>query len=344
MSGLEGFAMPAAIKVDESTATATYARFTAEPWESGFGHTIGNALRRVLLSSLEGCAVSSVRIDGVAHEFSSIEDVVEDVAEIVLNLKKLRLQCDSEAELPRTVELYADKAGPVTAACVQEDGVVRVLNPDLVICTLDKDRPLRMEMEIDRGRGFRPAEENKREDHPIGVIPVDCIFSPVERVRYDVQACRVGNRTDFDRLELEIWTDGRVSPAEALSFSASLLRDHLRAFANNEPSAPGGVVGVAAPSLSGEDQEMVDCLMRPVSHLELSVRAENCLNTAQIRYLGELVGKSESEMLKFRNFGKKSLQEIKAKLAELGMTLGMVLKEEVVETFQRRLAEQNQED
>ncbi|MDX9979014.1 MAG: DNA-directed RNA polymerase subunit alpha, partial [Lentisphaeria bacterium] len=194
MSGLESFAMPAAIKVDESTATATYARFTAEPWESGFGHTIGNALRRVLLSSLEGCAVSSVRIDGVAHEFSSIEDVVEDVAEIVLNLKKLRLQCDSEADLPRTIELYADKAGPVTAAAVQEDGVVRVLNPGLVICTLDKDRPLRMEMEIDRGRGFRPAEENKREDHPIGVIPVDCIFSPVERVRYDVQACRVGNR------------------------------------------------------------------------------------------------------------------------------------------------------
>ncbi len=342
MSGLEGFAMPASIKVDESTATATYARFTAEPWESGFGHTIGNALRRVLLSSLEGCAVASVRIDGVPHEFSSIEDVVEDVAEVVLNLKKLRLQCDAEAEVPRTIELYADKAGVVTAAAIQEDGVVRVLNPDLPICTLDKDRPLRMEMEIDRGRGFRPAEENKREDHPIGVIPVDCIFSPVERVRYDVQACRVGNRTDFDRLEVEIWTDGRVTPADALAFSASLLRDHLTVFVSSEQAAPG--LSVVAPSLSGEDQELVDSLMRSVSQLELSVRAENCLNTAQIRFLGELVEKSESEMLKFRNFGKKSLQEIKTKLSELGMSLGMGLKEEVAETFRRRLAEQNQED
>ncbi|MBT7163794.1 MAG: DNA-directed RNA polymerase subunit alpha, partial [Victivallales bacterium] len=221
MSGLEGFAMPASIKVDESTSTATYARFTAEPWESGFGHTLGNALRRVLLSSLEGCAVASVRIDGVQHEFSSIEDVLEDVAEVVLNLKKVRLECDPDAELPRTIELYADKAGAITAGAIQEDGVVRVLNPELVICTLDKDRPLRMEMEIDLGRGFRPAEDNKREDHPIGVIPIDCIFSPVERVRYDVQACRVGNRTDYDRLELEVWTDGRIAPTDALSFAAA---------------------------------------------------------------------------------------------------------------------------
>ena len=342
MTGLEGFAMPASIKVDESTATATYARFTAEPWESGFGHTIGNALRRVLLSSLEGCAVASVRIDGVPHEFSSVEDVIEDVAEIVLNLKRLRLQCDADADLPRTIELYADKAGVITAAAVQEDGVVRVLNPELVICTLDKDRPLRMEMEIDRGRGFRAAEDNKREDHPIGVIPIDCIFSPVERVRYDVQACRVGNRTDYDRLELEVWTDGRVTPPDALAFSASLLRDHLAVFVTSEQSSPG--LSVVTPSLSGEDQELVDSLMRSVSQLELSVRAENCLNTAQIRFLGELVEKNESEMLKFRNFGKKSLQEIKSKLAELGMSLGMGLKEEVIDTFRRRLAEQNQED
>jgi DNA-directed RNA polymerase subunit alpha len=341
MSGLDGFAMPASIKVDEATATSTYARFTAEPWESGFGHTIGNALRRVLLSSLGGCAVTSVRIDGVQHEFSIIEDVLEDVAEVVLNLKKLRLDCDPEAEFPRTIELYADKAGPVTAAAVQEDGVVRVLNPDLVICNLDKDRPIRMEMELDRGRGFRPAEDNKRDEHPIGVIPIDCIFSPVERVRYDVQACRVGNRTDFDRLEIEIWTDGRISPQDALSFASALLRDHLSVFAG-EDQATG--VSVAAPSLSSEDQQLVDSLMRSVAELELSVRAENCLNTAQIRVLGELVEKSESEMLKFRNFGKKSLQEIKTRLAELGLALGMPLKEEVSEALKRRLAEQNQED
>jgi len=333
--------MPASIKVDESTATATYARFTAEPWESGFGHTLGNALRRVLLSSLEGCAVASVRIDGVQHEFSSIEDVLEDVAEVVLNLKKVRLECDPDAELPRTIELYADKAGAITAGAIQEDGVVRVLNPELVICTLDKDRPLRMEMEVDLGRGFRPAEDNKREDHPIGVIPIDCIFSPVERVRYDVQACRVGNRTDYDRLELEVWTDGRTEPTEALSFAAALLRDHLAVFAASEQNVS---LAVAAPALSSEDQELVDLLMRSVAQLELSVRAENCLNTAQIRFLGELVEKSESEMLKFRNFGKKSLQEIKTKLAELGVSLGMPLKEEVAETFHQRLAEQNQED
>jgi DNA-directed RNA polymerase subunit alpha len=333
--------MPASIKVDEATATPTYARFTAEPWESGFGHTIGNALRRVLLSSLGGCAVTSVRIDGVQHEFAIIEDVLEDVAEVVLNLKKLRLDCDPEADFPRTIELYADKAGPITAAAIQEDGVIRVLNPDLVICNLDKDRPIRMEMEVDRGRGFRPAEDNKREDHPIGVIPIDCIFSPVERVRYDVQACRVGNRTDFDRLEIEIWTDGRVSPADALSFAAALLRDHLGVFASDEQSTG---VSVATPSLSGEDQQLVDSLMRSVAELELSVRAENCLNTAQIRVLGELVEKTESEMLKFRNFGKKSLQEIKTKLAELGLALGMPMKEEVSEALKRRLAEQNQED
>jgi DNA-directed RNA polymerase subunit alpha len=341
MSGLDGFAMPASIKVHEGTATPTYARFTAEPWESGFGHTIGNALRRVLLSSLGGCAVTSVRIDGVQHEFAIIEDVLEDVAEVVLNLKKLRLDCDAEAEFPRTIELYADKAGAITAAAIQEDGVIRVLNPDLVICNLDKDRPIRMEMEVDRGRGFRPAEDNKREDHPIGVIPIDCIFSPVERVRYDVQACRVGNRTDFDRLELEVWTDGRVSPADAVSFAASLLRDHLAVFATDEQ---GTGVSVATPSLSSEDQQLVDSLMRSVAELELSVRAENCLNTAQIRVLGELVEKTESEMLKFRNFGKKSLQEIKTKLAELGLALGMPMKEEVSEALKRRLAEQNQED
>ena len=341
MSGLEGFAMPASIKVDESTSTATYARFTAEPWESGFGHTLGNALRRVLLSSLEGCAVASVRIDGVQHEFSSIEDVLEDVAEVVLNLKKVRLECDPDAELPRTIELYADKAGAITAGAIQEDGVVRVLNPELVICTLDKDRPLRMEMEIDLVRGFRPAEDNKREDHPIGVIPIDCIFSPVERVRYDVQACRVGNRTDYDRLELEVWTDGRIAPTDALSFAAALLRDHLAVFAASEQNVS---LAVAAPALSSEDQELVDLLMRSVAQLELSVRAENCLNTAQIRFLGELVEKSESEMLKFRNFGKKSLQEIKTKLAELGVSLGMPFKEEVAEIFHQRLVEQNQED
>jgi DNA-directed RNA polymerase subunit alpha len=329
--------MPSALEIDEATATTTYAKFTAEPWENGFGHTLGNALRRVLLSSMEGVAVASVRIDGVAHEFTSIPNVIEDVTEIILNVKRLRLQCDGET--PRTLELYADKAGPVTAAAVRDDGVTTVLNPDLLICTLDKDKPFRMELEISRGRGYRPAEENKREDHPIGVIPVDCLFSPVERVRYDVQACRVGQRTDYDSLELEVWTDGRVSPADAVNRAAGLLREHLAVFADQEE-----VQAETVQVTSAEDQELLDKLMTSVNELELSVRAVNCLNTAQIRVLGELVEKSEAEMLKYRNFGKKSLQEIKEKLAELDLGLGMTLRDGVRDALHQRLAESQNED
>jgi DNA-directed RNA polymerase subunit alpha len=339
MPGLEGFALPSALQLDAATATTRYAKFVAEPWENGFAHTIGNALRRVLLSSMDGVAIASVRIDGVAHEFSTIPGVVEDVTEIILNLKKLRLTCDGD--LPRTIELYADKAGEVTAAAVREDGVTTVLNPELLICTLDEDRPLRMELEICTGRGWRPAEENKREDHPIGVIPVDCLFSPVDRVRYDVQACRVGQRTDYDRLELEIWTDGRVSPQDALTRAAFLLREHLAVFGSAQDVAlPQVPVHVA----SAEDQELLDKLCLSVNVLELSVRAVNCLNTAQIRVLGELVEKNEAEMLKFRNFGKKSLQEIKAKLGDLGLSLSMTLKDEIREAMKQKLAAQHKED
>jgi len=337
MPGLEGFALPSALDIDEATATRTYAKFTTEPWENGFGHTLGNALRRVLLSSMEGVAVASVRIDGVAHEFTSIPDVIEDVTEVILNIKKLRLQCDGE--LPRTLELYADKAGPVTAKAVRDDGVTTVLNQDLVICTLDKDKPLRMELEITKGRGYKPAEENKREDHPIGVIPVDCLFSPVERVRYDVQACRVGQRTDYDSLELEVWTDGRVTPQDAVNRAATLLREHLAVFADVEE-----VQSEAVQVTSAEDQELLAKLMTSVNELELSVRAVNCLNTAQIRALGELVDKSESEMLKYRNFGKKSLQEIKEKLAEHDLSLGMELRDGIREALQQKLAEGQSED
>lgn len=339
MPGLEGFALPSALQLDTATATARYAKFVAEPWENGFAHTIGNALRRVLLSSMDGVAIASVRIDGVAHEFSTIPGVVEDVTEIILNLKKLRLTC--AGDLPRPIELYADKAGEVTAAAVRGDGVTCVLNPELLICTLDEDRPLRMELEICTGRGWRPAEENKREDHPIGVIPVDCLFSPVDRVRYDVQACRVGQRTDYDRLELEIWTDGRVSPQDALKRAAFLLREHLGVFGSAQDVAiPQVPVHVA----SAEEQELLDKLCLSVNVLELSVRAVNCLNTAQIRVLGELVERNEGEMLKFRNFGKKSLQEIKAKLSDLGLSLSMTLKDEIREAMKQKLAAQYKED
>ena len=333
MPGTAGFEMPEAFTVDQSTATDTYARVISEPWEKGFGHTIGNALRRVLLSSMEGVAVSSIRIDGVKHEFATIPDVIEDVTEIVLNVKRLRLTC--HGEVPRTLELRAEKAGPVTAAAVQEDGVTEVLNPDLLICTLDRARTLRMEIEIDRGRGYRAGEENKREDHPIGVIPVDCLFSPIERVRYDVQACRVGQRTDYDRLELDVWTDGRIAPCHAVKQAALILREHLAVFGDS--SDEDGVIQIS----DAEDKELLEKLCRSVNELELSVRAENCLNNAQIRVIGQLVQKVDSEMLKYRNFGKKSLEEIKTKLAAMDLSLGMTLSDEMRAALDQHLADQD---
>ena len=326
----EEFAMPQALVVEEATATDRYAKFVAEPLESGFGHTLGNALRRVLLTSMEGVSVSSVRIDGVAHEYSSIPHVLEDVVEIILNIKKLHFQC--VGDLPRTLELTADKAGPVTAGNIREDGVTTVVNPDQIICTLDKDVPIRMELEIDRGRGFRPAEENKREDHPIGVIPVACLFSPIERVRYDILSCRVGQRTDYDRLELEVWTDGRIDPQHAVQQSSLLLREHLAIFIGNDICEPQQI-----KITNSEDKEVLDKLLTNVNDLEFSVRAKNCLNNANITVMGQLVEKSESEMLKYRNFGKKSLQEIREKLVEMGLSLSMTLKDEVRTALHQRL-------
>ncbi len=337
MPGIEGFVLPEALQVDEKTRTPFYARFTAGPWENGFGHTIGNALRRVLLTAMEGVAVSSIRIDGVAHEFMSIEGVLEDVTDIVLNIKKLKFEY-SGTELPHRIELVADQAGEVTGANIREDGVTTVLNPEQVICTLDKDRPFRMDLEIDRGRGYRPSEKNKRDDQPIGTIPVDCLFSPIERVRYDVQATRVGEHTDHDSLELEVWTDGRIDPVTAVHLSADILREHLLVFSSNN----GESLGVAPQNggLSDEERELVDKLCTSVNDLELSVRAVNCLNSAQIQFLGELVEKSESQMLKYRNFGKKSLQEIRAKLSEMGLSLEMVLSDNVKEELARLLSVQ----
>lgn len=329
MPEITGFTMPEAIETDKETSSSKYAKFITEPWEKGFGHTLGNALRRILISSLEGAAVSTVRIDGVPHEFSTIPDVVEDVTDIILNLKKLRVRCDGD--LPRTLELYADKKGAVTAASVQEDGVTTVLNPDLYICTLDRDRPLRMEIEICNGRGYRPAELNKSDDQPIGVIPVDCLFSPVERVRYDIHSCRVGQRTDYDRLQLEIWTDGRLTPEEALRKATNILQAHLAVFTE----AHGEPVASEVP-LSEEENELLEKMCKDVADLSLSVRAKNCLQEAGVQMVGELVQKSDSEMLKFRNFGKKSLDEIKEKLADMDLTLGMDIPENVVASFNKK--------
>lgn len=336
MPDIEGFELPDALVIVE--ANDRYAKFVAEPWVNGFGHTLGNALRRVLMSSMEGVAVSSVKIDGVAHEFSSIPDVMEDVMEIILNIKKLKFSCD--VQLPRTLELYADRAGAVTGADIRDEGVAVVLNPEQLICTLDKNRPLRMELEIDRGRGYRPSEDNKRDDQPIGTIPVDCLFSPIERVRYDVQACRVGQHTEYDRLELEVWTDGRINPKEAVHRAAAILREHLAVFMAGDLA--DAITPPPAAVLNEEEKNLLEKLLLNVSVLELSVRAANCLASAQIIYIGQLVEKSESQMLKYRNFGKKSLAEIKQKLADLELQLEMVLPDAVKDKFTRLTADEQQ--
>ena len=332
------FESPVEIKIDQKTLSDSHVRFVAEPWENGYGHTVGNALRRVLLSSMEGVAVTNIRIEGVSHEFMSIPDVMEDVMEIVLNVKQLKFNCT--AQLPRKLELRADTAGPVTGANIREDGMVEVLNKDQIICTLDKNRDFFMELEIDRGRGYRVAEENKHEDQPIGTIPVDSLFSPVKTVRYDVQACRVGQRTDYDSLEMDITTDRRILPLEALNKAATILRDLFSVFirenveSNNKPQDP-------ILSLNDEEKDLLDKLKMNVSELELSVRSVNCLSSANIQYVGQLVEKSDNQMLKYRNFGRKSLSEIKQKLEEMGLGLEMNLPDSVKDELQRLSANIN---
>lgn len=335
MPDLASFAMPNTLAVNEESASNTYARFTCEPLEKGFGNTLGNALRRILLSSLEGVAVSSIRIDGVPHEFTTIPDVIEDVTDIVLNFKRVLLQCSGD--LPRTLELRASKAGEITAAAIAADGVTQVLNPEQPLFTLDKDREIFIELEIDKGRGYRPADENKRRDQPIGVIPIDSLFSPIRRVAYSVHDCRVGQRTDYDSLELEVWTDGRIDPRDAVKQAAQILVHHLSIFT--------GVPATDADDTSNlitnaEDEALLRKLLYNVNELELSVRAQNCLNNANIRTLGELVLRSESEMMKYRNFGQKSLSELKEKLTEMDLHLGMELKEEVRIAFEKELEKQ----
>ncbi len=320
MSSAIGFPMPKSIVVDESTMTDTYARFIAQPFQSGFGHTLGNSLRRVLLSSLNGAAISSVRIDGAKHEFDSLDNVVEDVAEIVLNLKKVRLNLYSDE--PKKLEIRKDKAGKVTAADIICDSNVEVLNPDQIICTLDKAQPFRAEIEVSFGKGYLPAEKNQGA-REIGVIPVDCLFSPVTRVNYQVGAARVGEETEMDSLELEIWTDGRISPRNALEEAARILRDHLQPFMGSQVVKKDVV-------LSDEEMKLFKLLSHDVETLDLSVRAMNCLNSANIKLISELCTKTESRMLKYRNFGKKSLDEIKEKVEKLGLELGMNLSDRLM--------------
>ena len=306
--------------LEDSGATATYAKFIAEPFEAGYGHTVGNSLRRVLLSSLEGAAITSIKIEGAAHEFSAIPGVVEDVTDIVLNLKKVLFK--SHTRDAHTVFLSANKEGAVTAADIKSDQVVEVINPDQHICTLDKKMHFEAELEVRVGRGFASGDDNKKQDQPIGVIAIDSLFSPVRRVKYSVEATRVGQRTDYDRLVLEVWTDGRITPDDAMVQAANILRHHLDVFCDYDKNL---VIEFEAGEgrVSVEQQKLKKILNMSVNEIELSVRAANCLNNANITTVGQLAMKTEQEMLKYRNFGKKSLNEIKDKLSSLNLSLGM---------------------
>lgn len=311
--------MPKRLVKEESTATETYAKFIAEPFETGYGHTIGNSLRRVLLSSLEGAAITSVKIDGAMHEFTIIEGVVEDVTEIILNLKKVLFRVHNR-EFQNLI-LSVAKDGVVTANDITLNQNVELVNPEQIICTLDKKRRIEMEMEVKVGRGFCPGDDNKKPDQAIGVIAIDSIFSPVRRVRYAVESARVGQRTDYDRLILEITTDGLLTPDDALTQGSAILQHHLDVFVGYDKDA----VEFEEETDKQDDEKArtKKLLTMSVNEIELSVRAANCLNNANITTVGQLAMKTEAEMLKYRNFGKKSLNEIKDKLATLNLALGM---------------------
>ena len=321
------FELPKHLKKDETVSTDTYAKFIADPFETGYGQTMGNALRRVLLSSIEGAAISSVKIDGVDHEFQSVDDIVEDVTEIVLNLKKVIVKAHRRDTFDVLIDV--DREGEVTAKDIQLVSDLEIINPEQVICTLNKKRRLRMELSVRVGRSWCPAEGNKTPDQPIGVIAIDSLFSPVKLVRYSVENTRVGQMTDYDKLILEIWTDGRITPDEALKDAASILRHHLDVF--DSVSEEKIEFETEGKEVSEEQNRLRKLLNMSVNEIELSVRAANCLNNANITTVGELALKSEAEMLKYRNFGKKSLNEIKAKLEQLGLALGMKLDERLID-------------
>lgn len=317
----KNFEMPKRVEYDVSTYSDTYGKFTAEPFERGYGITIGNSLRRVLLSGIEGAAVTSIKVEGVQHEFSTIPGLAEDVSEIVLNVKQIILK--SLTKNPKTLIIKVEKKGDVTAADITTDETIQVLNPGLHIATLTKKVKFVMEMEIGRGRGYVPAERNKREDQPIGVIAVDSIFTPVTKVNFDVENTRIGQITDYEKLITEIWTNGSVSPKDAFLYASNLLRQHLDAFVGfgKLPEESEGEEAMAA------NKEFFEKLKIPVTDLELSVRSSNCLKEAKIKTIGDLVKRSEAEMLKYRNFGKKSLSEIEKLLKDMGLAFGMKIDE-----------------
>ena len=309
--------MPKEVVADQPSATENYSRFAIEPLERGYGATLGNALRRVLLSSIQGAAVVSIRIGGCLHEFTAIDGVYEDVTEIVLNVKQIVARMDGDGM--RTLHVKADKKGKITAGMFEGDGEIEILNTDLHICELTDIIEFEMEIDIDSGRGYHVAEQNKRADAPAGTVFVDSLFSPVLKVSYDVDNTRVGQRTDLDRLNLDVHTNGAITPEDALSYAAKLLKDHLQLFINMDEE----VMVEEEPEEDEEVVKMRQLLKTRVDELELSVRSSNCLRAANIQILGDLVTKNEQEMLKYRNFGRKSLNEIGSLLEEMGLGFGM---------------------
>ena len=309
---------PDQIEIDKDSLTESYGKFVCQPLEKGFGTTIGNAFRRILLSSIQGAAITSVRINGAMHEFTAIPGVLEDVTEIILNLKEVRLKLNTAQG--QTVRISKKEKGPVTAADIISDGSIEVMNPEQHICTITGKGAFEAELEVKWGKGYRPAELNKTDDQPIGVIPIDSIFTPVKKVQYIVTQARVGQQTDYDKLTMEIHTDGSVKPEDVLAYAAKILKEHTQLFINFDEAK-------AEPEIEetdeGEEEPRNENLYRTVEDLELSVRSANCLKNANITYIGELVQRTEAEMLKTKNFGRKSLNEIKQLLEEMDLSLGM---------------------
>jgi DNA-directed RNA polymerase subunit alpha len=312
----KGFQKPKRLACNNETLTDKYGQFSAQPFERGFGTTIGNALRRVLLSSIDGAAITAVKIEGVLHEFSSIPGVVEDATDIILNLKQIPLKMNVEG--PKALTLRVDRPGEVTSRMIQEDADVEILDKDVYLATVSENGSLQIEMRVKIGRGYVPAEKNFDEDLPIGYIPLDSAHSPIRKVNYTVEAARLGQMTDYDKLTLDVWTNGAVAPPDAVGLAAKLLKDHMTIFINfeEEPEAEE----VPAERTVEVRNENLD---RSVEELELSVRSYNCLKNANITTIRELVQKTEQDMLKTKNFGRKSLNEIKEILASMGLSLGM---------------------
>lgn len=318
-----GLELPSTVECDRQSLTQTYGKFTAEPFERGFGATVGNGLRRILLSSLEGSAVTQIKIQGAQHEFTTIEGVLEDATDIVLNVKSLVVKNYSDAT--RVIRVEKNTEGPVTGADIETDEAVEIINTDHVLATLTADVPFLMEMVVENGRGYVPASEHSQNIQEIGIIPIDAVYSPVIRVRYDVEETRVGQKTNYDKLTLEIWTNGSVGPEMAMVESAKILRKHLNPFVQYDELGPAVFAAAKGGVVGGQDADLDVKLNTLLSDLKLSVRATNCLESENINTVRDLVSHSEDQLLEVRNFGETTLNEVRQKLSDLGLHLGMRL-------------------